>query len=613
MGALAALAAMAGTGASASAGGERAPSCAPGGEPVVLDGEVGEDEGETYLLLPFEVAEGTTRVEVGYEWADLEPGGVTDGGEAETRTVIDLGLWDEDGTEGYEAFRGWSGSRQGKVAEGQDPVFVQADEAERGYVAGPVEPGTWHVELGLAFVAPGGASYEATVTCTDPEVGEASAPDPVDPDLVADPEPGWYVGDLHLHARHSNPEGLDGPAMVEAAVDAGLDFVPVTEYVTPAHWTQLGQVQEEHPDVVLWPGREVITYDGHAIVLGETISTVEHRQGFEGASLGAVQEASRTDGALFGIAHPTFFPGEEGAELCRGCHFDLAEQIEWSEVDTLEVVTGSALFDSSFEPADPGGGGGGTVENPFVATALDLWDERLLAGDHIAAVGGSDDKEGDRYGSAATAVHAEQLSRDALADALQAGRAYVLARGTTDSPELELVATAPDGAEVTFGETLVADTAEVELTVAGAEGQSVRVVRNGEEVDVVEVDADPFTATIDADRDPASEGPLGTYWRVEVFDDASRTAIANPVFLADGPHEAPERPEPTFFEQVQAGADDPDDPDEDDARDGADVVETGPNDPWWALLGALAAATLGGAVAYAVTRRRRRDRPPGPG
>jgi hypothetical protein len=43
-----------------------------------------------------------------------------------------------------------------------------------------------------------------------------------------------------------------------------------------------------------------------------------------------------------------------------------------------------------------------------------------------------------------------------------------------------------------------------------------------------------MTTSIAADRDPA-EGPLGTFWRVDVANDVTVTAIGNPVFLADAP------------------------------------------------------------------------------
>src|SRR5690606_35755999 len=139
---------------------------------VVMTGSVAPADAKTYRVLPFEVMQGTTRVEVGYSWADVVPLPGIPVVDGLVQTVFDLGLWDEDGVGTPEGFRGWSGSRQGKVAEGQDPVWVQADSAERGYRPGPVEPGTWHVDLGVAAVAPAGATYEVTVRCLDVPVGE---------------------------------------------------------------------------------------------------------------------------------------------------------------------------------------------------------------------------------------------------------------------------------------------------------------------------------------------------------------------------------------------------------------------------------------------------------
>jgi len=202
----------------APAGGGDPPACEPGGDPVVFAGQANEADAKTYLLLPFEVAEGTTRVEVGYDWTPDDDD-----------TTFDLGLWDEDGAGTPAGFRGWSGSRQGHLDDEHDvqgPIYVQADEAERGYRPGPVEPGTWYVDLGIARHGADGASWDVEVRCLDPEVGDEPEPDPVDPEFVAVDEPGWYEGDMHLHAYHSNPEGPAGEEMVEFARDAGLDFVP---------------------------------------------------------------------------------------------------------------------------------------------------------------------------------------------------------------------------------------------------------------------------------------------------------------------------------------------------------------------------------------------------
>jgi len=43
--------------------------------------------------------------------------------------------------------------------------------------------------------------------------------------------------------------------------------------------------------------------------------------------------------------------------------------------------------------------------------------------------------------------------------------------------------------------------------------------------------SDPFVDECEVQRQPGSEGPPGTFWRVETRDLQSRTAIGNPVFL----------------------------------------------------------------------------------
>jgi len=474
--------------------------------------------------LPVAVAAGTTRIEVGYSWTSNGP---------ETdfeKTVVDLGLWDEDGPHATAGFRGWSGSRQGKVAEGQAPIFVQADSAERGYVPGPIDAGTWYVELGFGAVHDAGATWHVTVRCLAVPTGPVWTPDPVDPSYVARNEPGWYRADLHLHAYHSNPKGPDPASMIEFARKAKLDIVPVTEYVTNTHWGQLGATQRANPDLLLFPGREVITYFGHVIVLGETPSTIDYRQGFEGVDLRDIQRDSVNDGAVFSIAHPTIFPGEALQAFCRGCEFRLADHVDWDLVDTLEVVTGPAIVDpATFDRAAPGAAG---IANPFVASAIDLWESLLQQGHRITAVSGSDDKLGPDYGETATMIHAESLSRPAVVDALRAGHAYVQTLGAAGSPTYDIDAATPDGTHGTFGDTLVGTSATMDVTVNGANGQTLVVSRDGTEVQRIPVTSDPFSTSIAIDRDPG-EGPLGTFWRVDIAGDVTLTAVGNPIFLAD--------------------------------------------------------------------------------
>ena len=519
------------------------PTCSPGGPPVTFGGTLTSADATPsaprYLLNPFTVAAGTTRVEVSYDWADNEPA-IPDN--PLTQTVLDLGLWDQDGYRQPEGFRGWSGSRVGRVAAGQPPAFVQPDRAERGYLPGPIEAGTWYVEIGVAAVtpAPPGARWTASVPCSDPDVGEPVVPQPVDPAHVADPQPGWYHGDFHMHGYHSNLQAPDWDGFVALAREENLDFLPVTDYVTTQHWAELGPVQAANPDLVVWPSREIITYYGHATSLGETPDMVEYRHGFEDVTLRAVQEGVKADGALFQVNHPTIFPGPLFSNFCRGCAFQEGELlIDWDQVDSIEVLTGPVLV-STEDLGLPGLPV--MIQSPFLQPAIDLWERQLLAGHRITAVSGSDSKgvesgarrEQAGLGSSATAVHAENLSRPALAEAVRAGHAYVRTMGVDESPALEMVAETADGQRGIFGDSLAADEATVTVTVTGGRGQLLQVIRNGQPASLpVLIDADPFVHTFAARR-AAEDGPLGTFWRVEtaaVLPGPVLTTIGNPIFL----------------------------------------------------------------------------------
>ncbi len=509
------------------------PTC--GADPVTMTGAVTAADMKTYQMHPFVVPAGTAQVEVSYTWDPVAKG------------VIDLGVYDNDGTAGPAAFRSWAGSRQGRIDKDMAPVVITPDRNERTVSVGPIDPGRWNVELGIAAVDEGATlNWKVVLRCPPGPPAPLLAADPVDPTHVAKDQAGWYAGDFHLHAFHSSPDGPDPEAMLAKARAAGLDFVPVTEYVTPAHWDRLGALQRAHPDVVIWPGREIITYFGHMIVLNETRRAVDYRVGFEGITAGSLQRAAADDGGLVGLAHPTIFPAAQFGSLCRGCFFEKLDETDWSAVTMMEVTTSGAIADVD----------GVEVPNPFVDTAVELWERELRDGHRLTAVSGSDDKSGDHYGKTSTMVFAKNLSRPALDEAIRLGHAYVRGLGM-QSPTLDLQAKAPDGATGMFGDTLVAPSAELTLTAKGAVGKQLTVRRNGTEVQRVPITSDPFVLTTPIQK-VSDSGPLGTFWGAEIRDlDAApgrelRTVIANPVFLADQPRPAPKLP--TFAAPTAAGA-----------------------------------------------------------
>lgn len=516
------------------------PLCSPLRGPIEITGSIAEADAKTYRMQPFQVAPGTGRIELSYGWSDHMPLSSLPTAGSLAASTLDLGLWDQRGYRSAAGFRGWSGSRQGRIDRQQKPVFVQADSADRGYRPGAITPGVWYAELGVGAVAPQGADWILKIECKQAG-GATPADDPVNARHVARTSAGWYHGDFHMHAYHSNPNAPDWDEFVQRSRAAGLDFLMVTEYVTTQHWRTLGAVQRAHPDLLIWPGREIITYHGHVMSHGETPRLAEYRHGFEDVDIGNIQKAIRADGALFQINHPTSFPPPLFTNFCRGCYFELGERINWAQVDTLEILNGPVLVSGSelgIPLPQP------EIETPFLATAIQLWESQLRAGHKITAVSGTDSKgvEADEagrqhsgWGSSATAVYASQLSRPALQAAIRAGHAYIRTRGTARSPALSFTATTADGQRGIFGDSLKVDangTVALRVTVTGGKGQLLTYIRNGMPVLSVPVTSDPFVSDLPrAGRDPANEGPLGTFWRVETRDASSRTTIGNPIFL----------------------------------------------------------------------------------
>jgi hypothetical protein len=83
---------------------------------------------------------------------------------------------------------------------------------------------------------------------------------------------------------------------------------------------------------------------------------------------------------------------------------------------------------------------------------------------------------------------------------------------------------------VTFGGTLAADAAEVVVEIWGAAGQRLVLRANGHEVGSIVIADDDWRHRFVADRRP-DEGPLGTFWTLEIHDEITLTALTNPIFV----------------------------------------------------------------------------------
>ena len=360
---------------------------------IVLEGHFdaahrAEDE---FPLLPFEVPPGIARLHVRYQISDRLS---ADKVGWQAGNIVDIGLFDPRGAEFLSArgFRGWSGTARQEFT-------VSADEATPGYLPGPIQPGTWHVALGLYQLVPQGCDYRVVVTLEEDgdkmkEAGgrrqEAGCKTQDMGRGRREPAggPRWYQGDLHAHTWHS--DGTGSLADLAAAARAqGLDFLGVTEHNTISHLPLL----RDHtaPDLLLIPGVEVSTYHGHANVWPvewPDEGFVEFRCATDD-QMARVREAVRARGALFSVNHPK----DDGPPWKYGDLF---------EPDCIEVW-GAPWFISNYQ-------------------SLAVWDAQLRQGRRITAVGGSDKHQGPftgelgwyEVGNPCTHVLAESLATPAI-------------------------------------------------------------------------------------------------------------------------------------------------------------------------------------------------------
>jgi hypothetical protein len=406
---------------------------------IELSGEVPLDAPTDHVRLPFEVPDGIVEIEVSH-------GGAPD------VNVLDWGLEAPDGT-----WRGWGGGNG-------EPAVVGIDSASRSYVPGPIPAGTWSVILGRARVSEAG-TWWADVVLRD-EATLAADPDrgPYVPSGPVGTGARWVAGDLHVHSRESGDARPDLDEIAGFARDRGLDFVVITDHNTVTQSTLITAAQQRNPDVLLIPGVEWTTYDGHANLLGAT-EWVDHKLGQPGVTLDSAVEATRAQGALFSLNHPALM-----LEACIGCAW--GHEVP-DDLDAIEVGTG----------------GWSPVGQLFTPAVLDLWDELCDAGSCPAAVGGSDDHRAgvdlgafdSPIGSPTTLVFVQELTVRGVLDGIAARRTAVQLQGP-DDPRVTLEAV-PGG---------------LEATVTGGVGEQLRWVVDGELSAPVEIDSDPSVIALDA-------------------------------------------------------------------------------------------------------------------
>ncbi|MFN8562305.1 MAG: CehA/McbA family metallohydrolase [Anaerolineae bacterium] len=361
---------------------------------LMLTGHAVNEQTQTYTTIPFEVPPGIGRIDVRYEYSD-EVGSdpmLTDG------NTVDIGIFDSRGG-GFmsEGFRGWSGSAR-------HSFFIAADDSTPGYLAGPIQPGTWNIALGLYKIAPKGCDYHVEITLS-PGSGEGGfAPLlPLRSTLGKVKPDGWYCGEVHNHSYHSDGDS-DPLDIVRRAEALGLDFLAITDHNNISHLARLNTVDTS---LILIPGFEVTTYKGHWNVWGGH-GWIDFRVEDEAHMAQAVAEAKRR-GYLVSLNHPRPY-GPDWA---------------YPNVDDLDCIE---VWNGPWELMND--------------VALEFWESRLRQGKRYTAVGGSDNHFLKREHVAQLAVPTlwvycdGEPSADKLLDSIRAG--HVMISNSVSGPRLRL-------------------------------------------------------------------------------------------------------------------------------------------------------------------------------
>ncbi|MEI2433399.1 CehA/McbA family metallohydrolase [Lysobacter yananisis] len=379
---------------------------AAGPADLILQGRITGADNQTYRELPFQVPAGTARIEVEFDY------------DRSDKTTIDLGLLGPGEFLGRDGFRGWSGGNKRRFS-------VAASDATASYSPGALTPGEWKLLLGIPNIRAGGnAAYTARIRLT-----LAATPDALPQENKAPlrSEAGWYRGDLHMHSAHSDgncagQSGARAPCPLflsaQAAVAAGLDFVAVTEHNTVSHLPALRELQPHFDRLLLIPGMEITTFQGHANVFGVR-APVDFRVGSAAVpDWNAVLAQMRRRGLAVSINHPI----RPSDERCMGCGWTPRPAADLGLVSMVEAING------------------GDADTP--GSGIAFWQRGLDAGHRLTGVGGSDNHDAptaaeepfgpSRIGRPTTVVHARELSEAGILDGLRAGNVFVDAFGSRD-------------------------------------------------------------------------------------------------------------------------------------------------------------------------------------
>jgi len=434
----------------AAMGGQQTPTATPASAPdMALEGVVTGAQNQTYIQVPFVVPAGTERVTLTFAYTGKEQ-----------HTALDLGLLYP------EELRCWSGGNKSLLTVG-------INDATPSCLPGLIPPGKWNVLIGVPNIRTNVQSH-FIVHLYFSSTGSVSS-EPAELNVPLKAGPAWYRGDLHMHTAQSDGEcpsqmGKMVPCPVyftaDAAARRGLDFIAITDHNATSQYNPMRELQPYFDKLLLIPGREITTFDGHINFLGTT-DFVDFRLGSkEVPDMNTLLRNADSLGGITSINHP----GDPSGEMCMGCGWTPPSKVDMHLLTAVEAVNGGS--------------------EQYSIPNIPFWDNHLNDGCRLAGIGGSDNHrpmqpldEIGSIGSPTTVVYATELSTPAIIAGIRAGHVFIDLAGTRNRL-LEVTARAGDKA-VHMGDLLVApegETVNFDMHVTAATGGTARWIEDGEEV-----------------------------------------------------------------------------------------------------------------------------------
>jgi len=369
---------------------------------VTLTGVLEGRDRATTRDLWFDVPAGTAQVHVAFAYEGRDRG-----------VTITLGVADP------FRFRGWGGGTKYDFSIGE--AF-----ATPSFLPGPVPAGRWRLMMTVPSIRTGDrSSWTARIWFSQQsnleEVAFSTRP--------IRTGAGWYRGDLHTHSGQSDARcrslagreaGCPPFYTLREAVEHGLDFVALTDHNVTSQFIDMGYLQPHFDTLLLMPGRELTTRDGHANLLGY-MGFVETDLGRPGAETpNAMIASAHATGGFLTINHPSRPTGED----CLGCGWAPTDT-DYAKVDAVEVVNGGSTIET---PGD---------REAAIVRQVRYWEALLDRGYRLVGIAGSDNHDAIQYrgnspigpqaaiGSLATVIRADDLSQGAILRGLRSGRVFV--------------------------------------------------------------------------------------------------------------------------------------------------------------------------------------------